>query len=162
MTPMVDLGFLLITFFVMTARLSEPSSLSLILPKDDKEHQMPVGDSKTMTVLVNGPGVYYYMGDFNAALAENRVYQTSLAGDHGLRDVIRRKQQELDVAESTIPSKNREAVGRAGLVFLMKAGPLADYKTVIDLMDETLINGITRHMLLSMDAAEMTALENLQ
>ncbi len=61
MTPMVDLGFLLITFFVMTVELNKPGNLSLIMPKEGPPSK--VAASNVISVLIDGEGkIYYYEG----------------------------------------------------------------------------------------------------
>src|SRR5215212_7319402 len=65
MTPMVDLGFLLITFFIFTTTLSTPATMGLIMPKDEKDPKdlTEVKESGALTVMLGkGDQVYYYMG----------------------------------------------------------------------------------------------------
>ena len=64
MTPMVDLGFLLISFFVITTELSRPGGMTLIVPKDSKNNLTELGDSYALTILLTGGKQYYYEGDW--------------------------------------------------------------------------------------------------
>src|SRR5579872_6478254 len=64
LTPMVDLGFLLITFFIFTTTMSQPTTLHLHLPKDvPNDQRQPAKESQVITFLLGKKDmVYYYEG----------------------------------------------------------------------------------------------------
>src|SRR5258708_14608276 len=62
MTPMVDLAFLLLTFFVLTSTFSKPSVMELAMPKNDKTVK-PVNVKNILTIVLDKlDTVYYYFG----------------------------------------------------------------------------------------------------
>ena len=72
LTAMVDLAFLLITFFMLTTTLSKPQSMSLALPdKDEKGDNMKVDENRTMTIL---------LGDDNKLVRYMGLLATPVAG----------------------------------------------------------------------------------
>ncbi len=147
MTPMVDLGFLLITFFVFTAELSKPTVTNLIMPKEGGHTD--VGETDAVTILLTkNNAVYYYEGKWEDAVRQNKVYVTSLAYRNGIGDIIRRKQQELD--------KNPKArEGKLGLMLIIKPGTEASYGNVIDMLDEVLINNVRKYVVTKPEAEEI-------
>jgi biopolymer transport protein ExbD len=152
MTPMVDLGFLLITFFVMTSRLREPVAMKLNMPKED--HSVPpttVANSNALTILLDGNDrIYYYHGDWKDALASNSIFQTNYSATDGIGKVIREKQIWLDAHKD---ASRKE--GRRGLVLLIKPGKDASYQNVIDALDETLINIVGKYAIVKMESGEI-------
>src|SRR5947209_4254778 len=64
LTAMVDLAFLLITFFIMTTTLAKPKAMDMFMPdKSVKDQQLPVPESRTMTVLLGGKDkLEWYIG----------------------------------------------------------------------------------------------------
>lgn len=147
MTPMVDLGFLLITFFVFTAELSKPVVTKLVMPTEGG--QTTLGESDALTVLLGkNDAVYYYHGDQGKAFAEGKVYKTSFAVDKGIGGIIRDKQKQLAANPA---SKD----GKDGLMLLIKPGEHASYQNVIDMLDEAMINKVKKYALLKQEKEEV-------
>lgn len=145
MTPMVDLGFILITFFVISVQLTKPASVKLYMPKEAGT-PTTLGESDALTVLLDNDRIYYYEGDWNKASAQNKIYSTSYDVKDGLGQVIREKQKWLDMYN--------KKEGRSGLMLLVKPSSGASYQNVIDALDEAVINGVKKYTILKIDAEE--------
>src|SRR4051812_9379925 len=93
MTPMVDLGFLLITFFIFTSTMSSPTTMALNMPKDEKnpEKQNEAKASGALTLMLGkNDAVYYYEGEL-APDASN--FKTS--NFKGIREEIINKKKQV-------------------------------------------------------------------
>jgi biopolymer transport protein ExbD len=109
MTPMVDLGFLLITFFILTAALSEQKAMKLFMP-EDKGPFTPVGETKVLTVLLSqNHTVFAYEGKLEEAIKNQKIFRTSYDESEGIGNLIRLKQQQLQQTD--------KKEGRNGLFF---------------------------------------------
>lgn len=137
LTPMVDLGFLLITFFVFTTTATEPTAMRLLLPADTRIHNMPTPESATLTVIpIAGDKVVYYHGALQDAFARGRFGVTTLSVTGGIGDIIRQKQTELEASAR---------FKRSDLMLIVRPMSDASYKTIVDLLDEVLINQVTHY-----------------
>ncbi|MBW8686354.1 ExbD/TolR family protein [Chitinophaga rhizophila] len=135
MTPMVDLGFLLITFFMLTTTMFKHRTTDLLMPAEDKEHPTLLADSKSLTILLGADNkVSYYEGMGNDPEHPPVVRQSSFANNHGIRDVIINKRAQVI-----------ERHQADDLMVLIKADKNANYKNVVDIMDEMLINHVQRY-----------------
>jgi biopolymer transport protein ExbD len=65
LTAMVDLAFLLITFFMYTTTLSKPKAMNLVMPNnEDQRAQLPIAASRSMTILLGSHHkLEWYMGE---------------------------------------------------------------------------------------------------
>jgi len=139
MTPMVDLGFLLITFFVFTTTMSTPKATDLFMPKDDTTHPQPLPNSLALSLLLdNNNKVYYYNGDFKEAVNANKIFETNYSTYGGIGKIIRQKQKDIDAS-------GKFADGRKGLMLLIKPTSGSVYKNVIDALDEAVINDVRKY-----------------
>jgi biopolymer transport protein ExbD len=149
MTPMVDLGFLLITFFVFTATMNEPTTLDLNMPKDikDKKEQTEVKESGVLSVMLGKDDVVYY---YEGKLAEDGSNFKS-TDFKGIRDVIINKRK--DVMDRYVPDPACEAkMAKEGkpisncadkdFVVIIKPSKDATYKNTVDILDEMTINQV--------------------
>ena len=149
MTPMVDLGFLLITFFVFTTTMSTPKATDLFMPKDDTAHPQPLPNSLALSLLLDDNNkVYYYNGDFKEAVNANKVYETNYSTYGGIGKIIRQKQKDIDAS-------GKFAYGRKGLMLLIKPTPGSVYKNVIDALDEAVINDVRKYAIVEPASEEI-------
>jgi len=122
LTPMVDLGFLLITFFVFTTSMTEAKAMTLIEPKNGTETLVPASGAMTI-ILGKDHKVYYYDGILNEP---KQVIKTNFKK---IRDLILNK-------------KNRTAIG--DLMYIIKPGENSTFGDSIDLLDEMSICDIPK------------------
>lgn len=142
MTPMVDLGFLLITFFIFTTTMTDKTTMKLYMPHDGDSSQ--VAKSKVLTVLLSEANrVYAYEGSFDDAKKANLIMITGFDESDGIGNLIREKQKQLQQS-----NKKDE------LVFLIKPTKRCTYKNVIDALDETTINGVKKYMIIDASTQE--------
>jgi biopolymer transport protein ExbD len=138
LTPMVDLGFLLITFFIFTTTMSQPTALKLFLPKDTEkpEEQNKIKASGALTIMLGkGDGVYYYEGEL---LPDGSNFKSSNFKE--IRQVV------IDKKKSTNPQD---------FVVVIKPGPEATYKNTVDILDEMTINDVKRYAMVDIFDVEI-------
>jgi biopolymer transport protein ExbD len=131
LTAMVDLAFLLITFFMLTTSLSKPQSMDLGLPdkKSEEVNDTKVDENRTMTILLGANNkIQHYMGFF-----EEGKPKTSSYGKSGIRAELL-KQKAKAVQYSGDPKK--------GLIVIIKPSKKSTYKNLVDVLDEMAINKI--------------------
>jgi biopolymer transport protein ExbD len=138
LTPMVDLGFLLITFFIFTTTMSHPTAMRLFLPKDTNEKDwIPVKLSAVLTIL---PGkndqVYYYEGDDPTKLKASNF--------KGIRSVILDKKRRTDPIYFNI---------------IMKPSRDATYRNTVNILDEMTIDAIKHYTLVDISPDEYKVIQ---
>ncbi len=146
MTPMVDLGFLLITFFIFTTSMAESKATSLFMPAEGDPTPVPASHAFTM-ILSDQNTIYYYQGDWETALKNNRIGKTGYGAVHSIRQQIQNCQQSMG---------NK----RDKLMLLIKPLAGASYQNVIDALDEALINNVQRYAITDANAAEKLYIQN--
>ena len=122
---MVDLGFLLLTFFVFTTTMSQATAMNMNEPKEDKDQILKVKNSGAMTILLGkSDQVYYYFGQ----LDPNKLSEQFKSSN--FKDV---RQIIVDKKKST-PMDD--------LMFIIKSDSKSTFKNSIDILDEMSICAI--------------------
>jgi biopolymer transport protein ExbD len=120
MTPLVDVAFLLLTFFMYTTSMSRPQTMEINLPPD-KNVKVEIAESNLMTLRINDKGMIYW----NIALDAPKIIDAK-----DLRAFLVEKQ-------TAIPK----------LTVLLKIDRLGKYKMMVDLIDELNNAGVQRFSL---------------
>jgi biopolymer transport protein ExbD len=135
LTPMVDLGFLLLTFFVFTTAMAKPTVMNLITPNDkDPTEPTKICETCVLTVMLDDNGkIFYYEG-----MPENNpvVKETAFTTD-GIRKVLLQKLAAVKAAKGTADD----------MVLIIKPGAASVFKNFVDMADEVTINNIKHYFI---------------
>ncbi|MBK7557155.1 MAG: biopolymer transporter ExbD [Chitinophagaceae bacterium] len=125
LTPMVDLGFLLITFFVFTTTMAQNTAMNMNEPKDDKDKEMKVKNSGAMTILLGkGNQIYYYYGQLEAEKVSEQFKSTNYK----------------DIRKLILDKKNATPID--DLMYIIKSDNESTFKNAIDILDEMTISAV--------------------
>lgn len=157
LTAMVDLAFLLITFFMLTTSLSKPQSMDLSLPDKDPDDRTPpvkVDENRTMTVMLGENNkMVYYMG----LLATPKVGPKDIAyGKDGIRrELLKQKKEVLAYSAALGKPKN-------GIIVIIKPTKKSNYRNLVDMLDEMAITGVDTYAIVPEFTPEETKLIDKQ
>ncbi len=142
LTAMVDLAFLLITFFMLTTTLSKPQSMNLAMPDksdDTEDNQTKVAENRTMTlVLGEGDKLVWYMGQ---TITPTEGPTVEGFGKNGIRKVLLDKTRQV-MAQTQDPEK--------GLIVIIKPCNKSSYHNLVDILDEMVITQVKTYAIVDM------------
>jgi biopolymer transport protein ExbD len=184
MTPMVDLGFLLLTFFILTTTFSKPKAMEINMPVKDKdlkeEEKNKVPAEHTLNVILTKNNViYWYFGIADPNKTLPALTKTNFSKD-GLRKVLVNENNKRHNAYKEIEGwKKQVREGKlkeedykeklkafraqhkaSSLIVLLKPDKESKYKNIVDALDEMAICNIGSYALLESNQVENLMVEN--
>lgn len=162
LTPMVDLGFLLITFFMLTTSMLKPQTMEISVPSKDKvqeEDQNKVKASQAITILLGKENkLYYFFGTEENGIDPELVETDYSSG--GVRKMLIHKNYDVmkqveelktdkankKVSEADYTKKLAEyRASKTAPIIMIKASDESNYKNLVDILDEMQICNIGRY-----------------
>lgn len=150
MTPMVDLGFLLITFFMLTTTMSKPKTMEINMPdktQDEKKNKLKVVAKNTITLLLDKDNsVYWYRGVLEPEKPLDELTKTDFKG---IRKSLLDLKNEIGSAINPETKKTEWAI-----IVVIKLTDRAKYKNMVDILDEMNINDMQKFAIVDISPAD--------
>jgi len=145
LTAMVDLAFLLITFFILTTTLNKPKAMDLAMPdKDEQNSQLPVPASRTMTILLGSDNkVEWFIGEPGKSVPTKDNF-----GREGLRKALIENYDKI-----------KQQSGGKEMIVLIKPSDKSTYQDLVAALDELNITNIQEHAIVDILPAEVELLK---
>lgn len=135
LTPMVDLGFLLITFFIFTTTMTRPTALHLNMPKDTNDSSKVKVSAVISLLLGKNDKVFYYEGDDATTMQETDL--------RGIRTVLLDKKRRTDTSFFQV---------------ILKPTRDCSYRNAVSILDEMTIDAIHHYAIVDVLPSEYTLL----
>ncbi len=154
LTPMVDLGFLLITFFMFTTTLAKPKTMEINMPYKDpnlkEEEKNKIKNSVALTVLLSkNHRIYYYEGIGDDPNHAPELKITHFTTKNGIRDeIIAKKKMVDDLKRSGALTAKDEAT------VLIKPDTTSTYSDLVNILDEMNINDVKVYAIIDISDIE--------
>lgn len=141
LTAMVDLGFLLITFFMLATTFNKPKTMEVNKPakEEDDVEEPPIKMSKTATLMLGANDkLYVYVSPDEIDPTTQLELDSVSYGPQGLRKFIQRRQSEVQTMWGN----------KDDLFVMIKPLPGSSYKNIVDVLDEMTISDVKRYAIL--------------
>jgi biopolymer transport protein ExbD len=145
LTAMVDLAFLLITFFIMTTTLTKPKVMNVAMPDGDSE---PVPQSRTMTICLGKDNkAMYYLG-----MAEKPIIAATITNysNSGLRKAILNTRKYV-----------QQTTGKS-MIVVIKPAESSIYENLVNTLDEMTITDVQQYAIADIAPKDISLLKNRQ
>ena len=144
LTAMVDLAFLLITFFMLTTTLSKPQSMNLGLPdKDpdkDQNKDVKVDENRTMTILLGDNNkLVRYVGLLATPVTGGAPKDFAYGKDGIRQELLSRKEKVLQY------TGNKDK----GMIVIIKPSKKSNYRNLVDILDEMAIVNVPTYAIVN-------------
>jgi biopolymer transport protein ExbD len=128
MNPMVDLAFLLLTFFMLATTFIKPQAMELLVPakpkQEDVEKETPVKESKTLNLVLLESKMAWYRG-----ISDPDPVMISF-DEEKMAELVKKAMAETE-----------------GLVVLIKPLDESTYEHLVQVLDVMAVAGIDRYAL---------------
>lgn len=125
LTAMVDLAFLLITFFMLTTSINKPNAMDVAMPdknEEDPEDRLEVADNRTLTLLLGSNNkIEWYHGGYSAPIEGPEIVDY---GQDGVRPVLLKKMEQV-----------KQQTGK-DLIIVVRPSEKSTHRNLVDILDE--------------------------
>lgn len=157
LTPMVDLGFILITFFLFTTTLLKPNAMELNMPVEGPPTEVP--DHLAYKLFLGKEHQWYVLKGEDAMKNKmEKGEKVDAKNGYAFRKNVAQFREEIQEA---FASKRKGTHPNDDLIVMIKPLPGSDYGDLVNALDEMSINHIQRYVLLDVDADEQQKASNL-
>lgn len=133
LTAMVDLAFLLITFFMLTTSLNKPHSLDVAVPDNTNMIIAEIDERRLLSLVIQEGQLIWYHGDVSKPLQKPASIDLN---NTTLRDLLLNMRDKI-----------KGTTGDKDMIVLIKPSKEARAIDIIQVLDEMKISNIKRYML---------------
>ncbi len=148
MTPMVDLGFLLVTFFILTTTMAKPKAMQVVMPDTkikDSTQMSKIRESEAMTIILDkNDRIIYY-----DSIQNPKMESTNFAK---IRKIV------IDKNSEVLGLQQANGWDQKGVIILIKPTDSSKYENLVNILDEMKIAQIKSYAIVGVSPEEIAML----